>query len=145
MNALTMKLIGGIAVALALAVAVHLARYWHAQATAARDQVTAICSAARAAAHNPKLDCRDTAEQVRTLGDSLEQTTGALERQSAAVNALAVKTAELQQSASAATQAGRERAADAQRVAGGLIASSRSSERVAKPCEPSEALKEAWK
>lgn len=144
-SALTMKLIGGIAIALALAVAVHLVKYWHGQANAARQQVAEICSATRDASNNPKLNCRDTALQVRHLGEAVNALHTSLEHQNAAINAQARTTAEQQRKASQASQDARTRARTPERVSAGLEASARSSERLSAPCEPSKALKEAWR
>lgn len=142
---LTLKLIGGVVLALALAFLVHEYKYWHGQATTARNQLAEICSAAKDAANNPKLDCKDTARQVRELGAGLQATTSALNRQSAAVDALAKTSADQQRNATQASQEARQRAKGAEDVSAGLRASARAPERAAKPCEPSDALKEAWK
>jgi hypothetical protein len=140
----TIKLVGGVLAALALAFLVHEYKYWHGQATAARAQVTEICSAARDAAGNLKLNCRDTAAQVRLLGTSLAATTGALNRQNAAVEALGKATADQQRNAAEASQEARQRAKGAEEVSADLRASARAPARAGKPCEPSAALKDRW-
>jgi chromosome segregation ATPase len=141
----TIKLVGAVLATLAIAFLVHEYKYWHGQATSARAQVEEICSAARDAAGNPKLDCKDTAAQVRALGTSLAATTGALNRQNAAVDALAKETSDQQQKAAEAAHEARQRAKGPEDVSADLRASARAPERAAKPCEPSDALKERWK
>lgn len=138
----TLKLVGGLGVAIALALLWHLQGYWHAQATAARATNAALCEAARDAAANRKLDCRDAGTQIRALGTSLANVTAALKRQNAAVDALAKASAQQQAAAAKASQKAEARAAEAERVADRLTASSKAPTNAG--CEPSKALQEQW-
>ena len=141
----TAKLIGfGIGLIAVLGF-VFMALSWRAERDRLRDWQAVTLSAARDAAGNPKLLVRDVPQQVRELGDGLKRTTEALNRQSAAVDALGRRSAELVAEASRTASAARTRARTPERVSAGLEASSRSSERLRAPCEPSEALTEAWR
>jgi hypothetical protein len=73
----------------------------------------------------------------------VQELTAALERQTQAVNALVARQHELQGAAVAAAKQAEPRARQAEGVARKLAASAKVVP--AKPCEPSEALKGAWR
>lgn len=141
----TAKLIGfGVGVIAVLGF-VFLALSWRSERNALRDWQAVTLAATRDAVANPKLKARDVPQQVRLLGQAVAGLKSSIARQNAEIDRLDRLTAEQQRNAAEAAQAARTRAKAADRASGSLIASSRSSERLAKPCEPSEALKEAWR
>lgn len=119
----------------------HLAATQH-RLELADDANAKDCAAAALAAGNPKLDCRRAAEQIRALGEGLAQARAAIEKQNAAVNALASKSAAQQASAAIVIKRAQDRARDASAVAQRLRASSG---KAGDPCVPSSALIDAWK
>lgn len=141
----TAKLIGFGLALIAVLGFVALALHWKTQAADRGQQLATICTVVRDAANNPKLKCADVPKQIALMGESLNATRSALDRQNASVTALQKASEDQQQKAAQAVQEARQRAKGAEEVAEGLRASSRAPERLAKPCEPSEALKEAWK
>ena len=144
-NLSTAKLIGfGLGIIAVLGF-IALALHWKAQAADRGQQLATICTVARDASNNPKLKCADVPKQIALMGESLNATRSSLERQNAAVEALAKASEDQQQKAAVAVQDARNRAKQAEAVSAGLRSSSRAPERAAKPCEPSEKLKEAWK
>lgn len=141
----TAKLIGfGLGIIAVLGF-IALALHWKAQASDRGQQLATICTVVRDASNNPKLKCADVPKQVALMGESLNATRSALDRQNAAVAALKQASEDQQQKAAQAVQEARQRAKAAADVSADLRASSRAPERAAKPCEPSAALKEAWK
>jgi hypothetical protein len=144
-NLSTAKLIGfGLGIIAVLGF-VALSLHWKAQASDRGQQLATICTVVRDASNNPKLKCADVPKQVALMGESLNATRSALDRQNAAVAALQKASEDQQQKAAQAVQEARQRAKGAEDVSADLLASSRAPERTAKPCEPSAALKEAWK
>lgn len=141
----TAKLIGfGLGIIAVLGF-IALSLHWKAQAADRKQQLATICTVVRDASNNPKLKCADMPKQIALMGESLNATRSALDRQNAAVAALEARTAQQQRETSQASQDARTRAKGPERVSDSLSASSRSTERLAKPCEPSKALMEAWK
>ena len=141
----TAKLIGfGLGIIAVLGF-IWLALSWKNERDALRDWQTVVVSATADASGNPKLRAADVPKQIRELGSSLETVKSSLARQNAAVTALEARTEQQQREASQASQDARTRAKGPERVSDSLSASSRSTERLAKPCEPSKALMEAWK
>lgn len=141
----TAKLIGlGIGLIAVLGF-IALALSWRAERNALRDWQTVVVGATRDASANPKLNARDVAQQIRELGAAVETLKRSIGRQNAAIDAMAKRTEEAQRNAAQAAQDARTRARGPERVSGSLIASSRASGRLERPCEPSEALREAWR
>lgn len=106
-----------------------------------QDQVTV---ATRLAADNPKLAKKDVAQQVGLLGKAISDLKAGIANQNAAINAHAEETKRQQEAATVARKRALQRAERAEATASRLNASSRSSAATARPCEPSEALTEAW-
>lgn len=142
---LTLKLGATIAGAVAVLAFVLLAFHWKDQAADRKAALETICAATRAASGQPKLKCGDVPKQIGFMGQAIGTLTSALHRQSDAVAAMGAET-ERQQGASAkASQVAQERARAAEATSARLDASSRAGGALAKPCEPSQALVEAWK
>jgi septal ring factor EnvC (AmiA/AmiB activator) len=108
-------------------------------------QIGEACAAARLAADNPKLDCRQLAGQITALGASLKETTGALNSQNAAIRELARQTAEQQAAAAVAKKKAQVRADQAISTAERLKASAAKAVPPGKECEPSDELKGTWR
>lgn len=142
---LTAKLVAIVVGSLLLVGLVLGLRHYRSLANERGDKLEAICKATGVAASEPKLKCADVIVQISQLGTSLANTTAALDRQNAAVQALGDETKRQQADYTRGSQIAQERAGQARATSGGLMASSRSSERVAQPCVPSKALQEAWK
>lgn len=139
------KLIGMAAGALAIVAFVLLAFHWKHQASDRKEQLAAICTATRTAADQPKLDCKQVPQQIRFMGDAIKTLRTAITAQNAAVDMLARKSATDQAAAVKASQAAQERARAPEATSTRLTASSRSGERLTKPCLPSRTLTEAWR
>lgn len=140
-----LKLIGGVAAVLMLVVLVKDRNHWKAKAQSYNAEAAAMYDATRDASGNRKLERRDTVKQINAMGVAIIDLKVAIAEQNAAVKAMADESARQQREAAQAAQEARQRANGSQRVSDSLIASSRSSERQARPCEPSEVLKEAWR
>jgi hypothetical protein len=123
---------------------VQYGRHWHGEALKARAQVSLDCAAARKSANNPKMACDQTDEQIGFMGDAIGTLTTAILKQNDAVSAMGAETKRQQAEASEAVSKAQGRALAAQATSTRLIASSRSGEAQAKPCEPSKVLKGAW-
>jgi hypothetical protein len=113
--------------------------------TARGEQLAAICTATRAAANQPKLDCKQTAQQITFMGEAVQALSNSLKVQNAAVSALGEQTKAQQAEAAKARQKAQERARGAEAAADRLIASSRSAVPQGPPCKASKAVEEAWK
>ena len=107
----------------------------------ANDALAQDCAAAALAAGNPKLDCSRLAEQIKALGQGLAQAKDAIEKQNAAVSALASKSAAQQASAAIVVARAQNRAREASAAAQRLRASAH---KPGNPCVPSSALTSAW-
>jgi hypothetical protein len=67
----TAKLIGGlVAILLVLGLVAERSRWMHRAHTAEAENAT-VCAAIRAAADNPKMDCKRAAQQVGLMGQSI--------------------------------------------------------------------------
>ena len=141
----TAKLIALAIAAAAILSFVALAFHWRDTMTSRGKELGTICAATRAAADNPKLDCKLVAQQIGELGKSVDALKGALASQNAAVNALAAESAREQQNAARASQEAAQRAKRPQQVSDSLAASARAPERSSAPCQASKALVGAWK
>lgn len=144
-NSLYGKLVGGLVAAVMLLVLVAERSRWMHRAHAAEEQVAADCKAARASSHDSKMACSQTDEQIGFMGEAITSLSGSLARQNASIAAMGQETAEQVKAAQTAQKAAEKRAAAPQAASERLTASARASERQAKPCEPSKALKEAWR
>ena len=141
----TAKLIALAVAAAAILSFVLLAFHWRDTMTARGKQLDTICAATRAAADNPKLDCKLVAQQIGLMGKSIADLKTGIAHQNAAVNALAVESDRQKAAAVQASRIAQERARAAEATSARLAASSRSGGAVAKPCLPSPALVDAWK
>jgi hypothetical protein len=142
LSAIPYRLIGMSAGAVAILAFVLLAFHWKHQAADRKDQLAAICTETRSAAENPKLACNRVSAQIGQLGLSVIALKGALADQNAKVAQLGQETAQQQADSARASQVAQKRADKAEATSTRLDASSRSG---GAPCEPSAALKGAWK
>jgi hypothetical protein len=140
----TVKLIGLAIAAAAILSFVTLAFHWKSTMTERGAQLSTICAAIRAAADNPKMDCRAVPQQIGELGKSIANLKAALADQNAKVVALGAETVRQRGLASQAAQEAAQRAKAPARASDSLQASARAPERLTKPCEPSDTLKGAW-
>lgn len=145
MSGLYVKLIGGAVAALMLLGLILGLKHYKALAESRGEKLETICKTTREAADNPKMACGNVTLQIGELGASVKNTKAALERQNAAVNALGAESERQKAEAAKASQRAATRARAAQDTSDRLAASSRSGEAQAKPCEPSKALKGAWR
>lgn len=145
LSPLYMKLIGGLVAALILLGLVMDRGRWMRRAHSDEAQLATICASVRAAADNPKMDCKLAAQQIGLLGQSIAYLKTGIAHQNAAVNALATESDRQKAEAAQASQKAATRARAAQATSERLEASSRAGEAQAKPCEPSKALKGAWR
>lgn len=145
LSSLYMKLIGGLVVALmVLGLIADRGRWMHRAHNAEAENAT-VCAAVRAAADNPKMDCKLAAQQVGLLGQAIVDLKTGISHQNAAVNALSVESDRQKAEAAQAVLSAATRAHEAEATSTRLAASSRSSEAVAKPCTASKALEGAWR
>jgi hypothetical protein len=141
----TAKLIGGlVAILLVLGLVAERSRWMHRAHTAEAENAT-VCAAIRAAADNPKMDCKRAAQQVGLMGQSIANLKAGIAKQNAAVNALATESDRQKAEAANAVLSAATRARASQATSDRLAASSRSGEAQAKPCDASKALKGAWR
>lgn len=145
LSSLYMKLIGGLVVALILLGLIADRGRWMHRAHNAEAENATVCAAVRAAADNPRMDCKLAAQQVGLLGQAIANLKAGVVHQNAAVKALSVESDRQKAEAAKAVLSAQGRAREAQATSDRLAASSRSGEAVAKPCEPSKALKGAWR
>lgn len=138
----TVKLIGGlVAILLVLGLVAERSRWMHRAHSAEAENAT-VCASVRAAANNPKMDCKLAAQQVGLLGQSIVDLKAGIAHQNAGVNALAVESGRQKAEAAQASQKAATRARASQVTSDRLAASSRSG---GSACEPSKALKGAWR
>jgi hypothetical protein len=141
----TLKLIGIGLGALAVIALLAMVNGWRVERDRLRAQVTAACDATREASANPKLDCKAMPQQIRLLGKAVLDLKFAIIDQNTAIGEMAAESERQRQNAVQAAEKARQRANGAEGAASRLIASSRSGERLNKPCEPSATLKGVWK
>lgn len=141
----TLKLIGIGLGALALIALLAMVNGWRVERDHLRVQVTAACDATREASANPKLACKAMPQQIRLLGKAVLDLKFAIIDQNTAIGEMAAESERQRRNAAQAAEKARQRANGASKVSDSLIASSRSGERLNKPCEPSKALEGAWK
>ena len=142
MSSLYMKLIGG---ALAAVVVLGLflgLRHYKSLAESRGQTLAAICQATRDASGQGRLKCGDVPKQIQFMGEAIGTLTTALHKQSTKVEAMGAETTRQQKEAEQASQVARGRARAAQATSDRLTASSRAG---GPSCEPSKALKGAWK
>lgn len=140
----TAKLIGLAIAAAAILSFVILAFHWKSTMAGRGKELATICAATRAAAENPKLDCKQVPAQIGQLGQSIAALKSAIADQNEAIASLGKHSADQQAAAAQASQVAQNRAGKAQATSGRLTASSRASDAQAKPCAPSKALTDAW-
>lgn len=121
-----------------------LANHWRTTMRDRGEKLQTICQATRAASGQPKLKCADVPKQVQFMGEAIGTLSSALDRQNAAVDALGKESERQKAEAAQAVLKAATRARGAEATSERLTASSRAGERLAKPCEPSKALTEAW-
>jgi methyl-accepting chemotaxis protein len=141
----TAKLIGIGLGALAIIALLALINGWRVERNPLRDWQAGVVQATREASGNPKLGKDHVAEQIGELGKSVANLKTAIANQNAAVNALAAESDRQKAAAVEAAQRAEKASRGAQATSDRLAASSRSGERLTKPCEPSRALSEAWR
>ncbi|HVL29542.1 MAG TPA: hypothetical protein VM326_02330 [Sphingomicrobium sp.] len=147
-NAMLWKILGLALAALVLLGLVSSRNQWKAEAERFDSEAQAMFVATRAASGNPKLIRRDTVQQIQLLGSSLARCKGAIERQNQAVAELGARTAEQQRAAAEASLKAATRAGAALATSERLMASARGGGAPGgsqAACEPSAALKEAWR
>lgn len=141
----TAKLIGSlVAILIVFGLVAERSRWMHRAHSAEAENAT-VCAAIRAAADNPKMDCKRAAQQVGLMGQSIADLKAGIAHQNTAVNALAAESDRQKAEAAKAVLSARGRAREAQATSDRLAASSRSGGAVAKPCDPSKALEGAWR
>lgn len=145
MNPLLLKAIAALGALLLVILVVADRNRWRSKAQDRQDQITQTCAAVRAAVGKPKLDCRQADRQIAMLGTGVRDLTAAANRAAIAINRLADDTKAAKAAAAEASRKAAQRARGVETTSAGLAASARSGERMARPCEPSEALKEVWR
>jgi ABC-type lipoprotein release transport system permease subunit len=141
----TLKLIGiGLGV-LAFIALLAMVNGWRVERDHLRAQVTAACDATREASANPKLDCKAMPQQIRLLGKAVLDLKFAIIDQNTAIGEMAAESERQRRNAVQAAEKARQRANGAEDAANRLIASASDPARQKQPCEPSAALKGAWK
>lgn len=138
------KIIGGLAIVIALAVLVMDRNKWKGRAERYNGEAVSMYEATKLASGNPKLERKDTARQIGEFGKTVTTLKDSLARQNAAIEAAAQKTADQQEDAATALQRAAQRVEKAKAASERLTASARADGPQA-GCEPSEALKEAWR
>lgn len=141
----TAKLIG-MAIGLAAILGyIALSIHWKNTMTARGEKLATICTTTRTASNIKDLPCRDVPRQIEFMGQAIQSLSTSLATQNAAIKAQGeqAKTEETQKEQGSKIAAPRANRSEA--TASRLEASSRSSERSTKPCEPSKALQDAWK
>lgn len=142
LSSLYMKLIGGLVVALVvLGLIADRGRWMHRAHNAEAENAT-VCAAVRAAADNPRMDCKLAAQQVGLLGQAIVNLKAGVVHQNAAVSALATESARQKAEAAKAVLSAQGRAREAQATSSRLTASSHAG---GPPCEPSKVLKGSWR
>lgn len=140
----TAKLIGLAIAAAAILSFVLLAFHWRDTMTERGKELATICTATRAAADNPKMDCKLTAPQIGEMGKSIADLKAGIAHQNAAVSQMAAESAKAQDEAKKAVLSAVQRVKSAQASSARLAASSRSVDRKTAPCTPSKELERAW-
>lgn len=140
----TAKLIGLAIAAAAILSFVLLAFHWRDTMTARGKELSAICGATRAAADNPKMDCKQVSAQIGQLGKSIADLKAGIASQNAAVAAQGAKTVEQQKAAAEAIKGAAHRVSEAEAVSKRLRESARTTGAQA-GCKASKALEEQWR
>lgn len=142
---LTTKLIGGAIIGLALLAAF----LWIKDAFDDRAELRLwqddVVTATRAAANRPKLSVENVAQQITLLGEGLKNCKDKVGIQNNAITALGQTTATQQNASAIEQKRALQRVEAVAASADRLLQSSRSTGATAKPCEPSAALRKAWK
>jgi hypothetical protein len=141
----TVKLIGGLVALLLLAALVADRGRWMHRAHNAEAQLAAICTATRAAANQPKLDCKQVPQQITFMGEAVQALSNSLKVQNAAVSALGEQTKAQQAEAAKARQKAAESAQEAEAASQRLDASSRQKPPQGPACAPSKTVEEQWR
>lgn len=140
----TVKLIGFLAVILLVLGLVAERGRWMHRAHSAEAENATVCAAVRAAANNPKMDCKLAAQQIGLMGQSIADLKTGIAHQNTAVHALAAESDRQKAEAAKAVLNAAARARASQVTSDRLAASSRSGAVQAKPCEASKVLSDAW-
>ena len=104
-----------------------------------------VVKATRAAANRPNLSIENVAQQITLLGEGLKNCKEKVGIQNNAINALGQTTATQQNASAIEQKRALQRVEAVAASADRLLKSSRSPGATAKPCEPSPALRKAWK
>lgn len=104
-----------------------------------------VTTATRAAANRPKLAEANVAQQITLIGEAHKNCKTALGLQNQKVQALGDTTKQQQNATAEAEKRALQRAERVGAVVDGLLSSARSTGATARPCEPSKALREAWR
>jgi hypothetical protein len=134
-----------LAIGIAFMVTVHSRNHWKALAASRGDKLVLVCQATRDAAGRPRLACGQVPLQIKLLGKAVGDLKGAIGRQNAAVAALGAQTRQQQAQAAQATKVAQKRADKALATSQRLAASAARPPGPSAPCEPSEAVRKAWK
>jgi hypothetical protein len=145
LSSLYLKLFGGLAALLIVVGLVLGLRHYRNLANDRADKLAAICQATREASGHPKLKCGDVPAQIQFMGEAVTALNNAIRTQNAAVASLGEQTKAQQAEAAKAVLNAQGRAKAAEATSARLTASSRSGGAPGAPCEPSEALKDAWR
>jgi methyl-accepting chemotaxis protein len=140
----TAKLIGIGLGALAIIALLAMVNGWRVERNHLRDWQAGVVQATREASGNPKLGKDQVSAQIGQLGKSVANLKAAIANQNAAVNELAAESGRQKAAAIEAAQRAEKASRGAQATSDRLAVSSRSGERLTKPCLPSPALKDAW-
>lgn len=139
----TIKLIGiGLAALFLLGLIAERGRWMH-RAHSAEAELATICASVRAAADNPKMDCKRAVQQIGLMGQSIADLKTGIAHQNAAVSALATESERQKAEAAQASRKAVTRAHEAEATASRLIASARSNV-PSRACEPSKTVKDTW-
>ena len=139
-----LKLIGLGVGLLALVGLVAMVLGWRSERNELRQWQVEVLVATRSAAANPALGKNDVAKQIEALGRSVRNLEAGIAAQNAGIDRLKAEQDRQRAASAKASRIAQERARRTGATITRLDASSRSPERLAKPCEPSRTLQEAW-
>jgi hypothetical protein len=142
LSSLYVKLIGGAVAALLLLGLILGLKHYKGLAESRGASLAAICQTTRSAANNPKMKCGEVPAQIGLMGQAIANLKTGIAHQNAAVNALGAESDRQRAEADKAVLSASTRAHEAEATSARLSASSRSG---GPPCEPSKALKGAWR
>lgn len=139
----TAKLIAGAVAIAAFLSLVGLAYSWKSRMESRGVELTTICVATRAAADNPKMNCKAVPEQVKLLGQAVTDLKKGITDRNVAIAAQKAEDDREKAQAVAARNRAQKRATAAETAASRYLASSRQPV-PAGACEPSATVKGTW-